>query len=229
MPTLYIVATPIGNLEDISRRALRALGEVDTIICEDTRVTKKLLDRYGIVKPLISYHAQSPERRSHEIIDLLRAGKNLALVSDAGTPGINDPGGKLVERVTRELGEAARIVPIPGPSTVATALSIAGFPAERFIYFGFPPHKKGREKFFRELALHKETLVFLESPYRILKALASLEQFVPGRQIMVARELTKLHETIYRGKPAEVTSALKRDTIKGEFIVVVRSLMRTSS
>ncbi|MBI4133721.1 16S rRNA (cytidine(1402)-2'-O)-methyltransferase, partial [Candidatus Uhrbacteria bacterium] len=175
MSLLYIVATPIGNLEDTSSRALRILGEVDMIVCEDTRVTKKLLDRYHIHKPLISYHAHSPEKRILEIVDLLKDGKNLALVSDAGTPGINDPGGALVERVVRTCGDTVVIVPLPGPSTVATVLSISGFPAERFVYLGFSPHKKGREKFFREVASRDETVVFLESPYRILKALASLE------------------------------------------------------
>ncbi len=222
MSLLYIVATPIGNLEDISARALRILKEVDTIICEDTRVTKKLLDHYQIVKPLLSYHAQSPARRVTEIVELLREGKNVALVSDAGTPGINDPGGKLIERVVHECRGEVRIVPIPGASTIATALSISGFPAERFVYLGFPPHKKGREKFFKEIAEHEETVVFLESPYRIIKALESLARVAPDRPLMVARELTKIYETVYRGAPRQVTEALMRDTIKGEFVVVVR-------
>lgn len=220
--TLYIVATPIGNLEDISARALRILKEVDLIICEDTRVTKKLLDHYEISRPLLSYHVQSPERRTKEIVDLLRQGKNLALVSDAGTPGINDPGGKLVWQVAQEFGEAVKIIPIPGPASVAAILSISGFPAECFTYLGFPPHKKGREKFFREVAAYEETVVFLESPHRIIKALSSLVNLMPENQIMVARELTKLYETTYRGTVREVMDKLSRDTVKGEFIVVVR-------
>lgn len=162
--------------------------------------------------------------RAGEIIELLRAGKNVALVSDAGTPGINDPGGKLVELITRELGASVTITPIPGPSTVATALSISGFPAERFRYLGFPPHKKGRQTFFRELIEMEETVVFLESTHRILKALAALNECIPNRQIAVMRELTKLHETTYRGTPAEVTNQLKNDTIKGEFVIAIGPL-----
>lgn len=223
MSTLYIVATPIGNLEDLSRRAERILREVDIIVCEDTRVTKKLLDRYEIQKQLISYHVQSPEMRMKEIIDLLCSGKNMALVSDAGTPSINDPGGKLVERVFRELADNVKIMAIPGPSTVAAALSISGFPADRFVYLGFPPHKKGREKFFKALHDIPDTIVFLESPYRIMKALKSMTELIPARSIMVGRELTKIYETTHRGTPREVTNMLKSDTIKGEFVVVIRA------
>lgn len=218
---LYIVATPIGNLEDFSPRAERVLREVDIILCEDTRVTKKLLNRFKIEKPLLSFHAQSNEKRMQEIVDALRAGKNCALVSDAGTPGINDPGGKLVERVVRVLGDDIKIIPIPGPSAVATALSAAGFPSERFHYMGFPPNKKGREKFFTQVATTKETIVFLESPHRILKALEQMERSIPEREIVVMRELTKLFETMYRGTPKKVTERIKNDTIKGEFVVVV--------
>lgn len=224
MSHLFIVATPIGNLEDISPRAERVLREVDVVICEDTRVTGKLLRHLGIQKQMLSYHARSSTLRSGEIIELLRRGKNLALVSDAGTPAINDPGGKLVARVIRELGASATITPIPGPSAVATALSVAGFPAERFCYLGFPPHKKGRQTFFREIAAMPETVVFLESTHRILKALAALVESIPTREIVVMRELTKLHETIYRGTPTEVTELLKNDTIKGEFVVVIGPL-----
>ncbi len=223
MSTLYIVATPIGNLEDLSPRAERMLREVDIIICEDTRVTAKLCARFSIEKKLISYHAQSPEARMTEIVHFLREGKNMALVSDAGTPGINDPGGKLVERVVGTCGASVRIIPIPGPSTVATALSISGFPADRFVYLGFPPQKKGREKFFKALHEIHDTIVFLESTYRIMKAMASMSEAIPTRQIMVGRELTKMFETTYRGTPAEVTAALQSGTIKGEFVVVVRA------
>ena len=220
--TLSIVATPIGNLEDVSPRALRTLAEADVILCEDTRVTGHLLARYSIVRPLLSYHAQSLERRTYEIIELLRSGKNLALVSDAGTPGINDPGGKLVERAVREFGDEITIVPIPGPSSPIAALSVSGFPTDRYRYLGFPPHKKGREKFFDIVASSDETVVFLESTHRIMKAMESLSKRLPERAIMVGRELTKKFETIYRGTPSEVTSALKASTIKGEFVVVVR-------
>lgn len=224
MNTLFIVATPIGNLEDLSRRAERILREVDLVVCEDTRVTGKLLHHFGIQKPMLSYHARSSTVRADDIIRELRAGKNLALVSDAGTPGINDPGGKLVELVAREFGRSVAITPIPGSSAVATALSVAGFPAEHFRYLGFPPHKKGRQTFFRDLAAMPETVVFLESTHRILKAMAALIEYQPHRKIAVMRELTKLHETIYRGTPMEVTEALKNDTIKGEFVVVLGPL-----
>lgn len=224
MSTLFIVATPIGNLEDLSRRAERTLREADLIICEDTRVTGKLLHHFGIQKPMLSYHARSSTVRAGEIIAELRGGKHIALVSDAGTPGINDPGGKLVELVRRELGDTVTITPVPGPSTVTTALSVSGFPAEHFRYLGFPPHKKGRQTFFRELANIPETVVFLESPYRIMKALDLLVEYQPNRNIAIMRELTKLHETIYRGTPIEVTQALKNDTIKGEFVAVLGPL-----
>lgn len=224
MSTLFIVATPIGNLEDLSRRAERVLREADVVVCEDTRVTGKLLHHFDISKPMISYHAHSRTARTGEIISLLREGKNLALVSDAGTPGINDPGGKLVELVTRELGASVTIRPIPGSSAAVAALSVAGFPAERFRYLGFPPHKKGRQTFFRELAAMPETVVFLESTHRIVKALAALIEYQPHRKIAVMRELTKLYETIYRGTPMEVTEALKNDTIKGEFVIVLGPL-----
>lgn len=223
MSTLYIVATPIGNLEDFSRRAERILREVDLVLCEDTRVTKKLLNHFGIATAAISFHTHSSAQRTHEIIEQLREGKNLALVSDAGTPGINDPGGRLIEDVVRGCGESVSIVPIPGPSAAVAALSISGFPTDRFCYLGFPPHKKGREKFFRAVAANEDTVVFLESTYRILKALASLAFVMPERQLIVARELTKMFETVYRGTALEVTEALKSDTIKGEFVVVVRS------
>lgn len=222
MATLYIVATPIGNLEDVSCRAERILREVDLILCEDTRVTKKLLNHFGIATQTISFHTHSAISRTREIIDGLAAGKNMALVSDAGTPGINDPGGRLIEEVVRQCGEAVSIVPIPGPSAVIAALSISGFPTDSFQYLGFPPHKKGREKFFRAVAAAECTTVFLESPYRILKALESLETLMPERHMMIGRELTKMFESVYRGTPSEVTAALKSDTVKGEFVVVVR-------
>ncbi len=226
MPTIYIVATPLGNLEDFSRRAERILREVDLILSEDTRVTRKLLRHFEIQKPLLPYHVQSPARRTQEILDLLAQGKNLALVSDAGTPGINDPGGALIAAVVRRFGHQVKIAPIPGPSIVAAALSVSGFPAEHFTYLGFPPHRKGREKFFRRLAELKETVVFLESPYRILKALASLEELMPDRELMIGRELTKIYETIYRGQPKEVTDRLKSGMIKGELVVVLAPLKK---
>lgn len=219
--TLYIVATPIGNLEDVSPRALRTLREVDAILCEDTRVTSKLLARFEIRKTLIAFHQHSNTKRFDEILTHLGAGKNIALVTDAGTPGISDPGGLLVEAVVEHLGDAVTITPIPGPSAVITALSISGLPADEFLFLGFPPHKNGRKTFFDKLALEERTVVFYESTHRIMKALAELDVRLPDRKIVVCRELTKLHETIYRGTPSEVTAALERSSIKGEFVIVL--------
>lgn len=222
MSKLYIIATPIGNLEDITLRALRILKEVNLILCEDTRKTKILIDKYGINKPLLSYHQHSRLQRAEEIISLLCEGKNLALVSDAGTPAISDPGGKLIEEVLRTLGDKVEIVAIPGPSAVTAAVSIAGFPTDKFLFLGFPPHKKGRNKFFQKIADASETVIFYESPHRILKTLKELQTAVGERHIVVCRELTKIFETIYRGIVSEVIKKLRDSIVKGEFVVVVR-------
>ncbi len=218
---LYIVATPIGNLEDFSLRAQRILNEVDFIACEDTRVTKKLTDHFNIQKSLISFHAQSSAVKMKEILDLLQEGNDLALVSDAGTPGINDPGGKLIEEALKLFGDEISIIPIPGPSALTTILSISGFPAELFTYLGFPPNKKGREKFFKNIVQTEETVVFLESTYRIIKALETLKELMPNRKIVVGRELTKLYESVYRGTSEEVLEKIKKGSTKGEFVVVL--------
>jgi len=228
---LYIVATPIGNLEDISLRALRILKEVDLILCEDTRRSKKLLARYEITTPTLSYHQHSKFQKINYILELLGQGKNLALVSDAGTPGISDPGNKLVNEVLRCLGNQViqhpdaqvPIIPIPGPSALTAALSICGFPTDKFIFLGFPPHKKGRQKFFTEVTHAKYTNVFYESPHRILKALEELNKLAPDREIVVARELTKKFEFIYRGKISEVFARLKKEKIRGEFVVIIKN------
>ncbi|HSE34483.1 MAG TPA: 16S rRNA (cytidine(1402)-2'-O)-methyltransferase [Candidatus Paceibacterota bacterium] len=224
MTTLFIVSTPIGNLEDITLRALRALKEVDLILCEDTRETAKLLARYEIAKPTMSYHAQSKLAKVEKIFALLEGGKNLALVSDAGTPTISDPGCLLVDQVRAHFGDRVAIVPIPGPSAVLSALSASGFPSSEFLFLGFLPHKKGRETLFKEIASAKRTVVFYESPHRIAKALASLaEHLEPERRIMVSREITKIHEEHVRGTLAEVVGyfAAHPDHIRGEFVVVV--------
>jgi 16S rRNA (cytidine1402-2'-O)-methyltransferase len=219
---LYIIATPIGNLEDITLRALRILKEVDYILCEDTRVTQKLLAHYQISKPLISYHQHSKLAKTDFIAKLLKDGKNLALVSDAGTPGISDPGNQLVKIISNndEL-QNVKIVPIPGPAAVITALSISGFPTDKFIFAGFPPHKKGRQTFFKEIVQAKETVVFYESTHRIEKALNELKIINNELKIIVARELTKKFESIYRGTPSEVLAKIKNDSSKGEFVIVV--------
>jgi 16S rRNA (cytidine1402-2'-O)-methyltransferase len=225
MGILYIIATPIGNLKDITLRALEVLKEADFILCEDTRQTMKLLNHYGISKPLVSYFQHSKISKIEYIIDLLKRGKNLALVTDAGTPGISDPGNLLIEHITHNIKqEGVKIVPIPGASAVATALSISGFPADKFIFMGFPPHKKGREKFFKEIADAKYTIVFYESVHRIVKALEQLKNAIDkNRQIVVCRELTKQFESIYRGDIDEILEKVKGDKIKGEFVVVLEA------
>jgi 16S rRNA (cytidine1402-2'-O)-methyltransferase len=212
MSVLYVVATPIGNLEDITLRALRVLKEVDIILCEDTRVTKKLLQKYDIFKPLLSYHSHSTIQRADEIIALLALGKTMALVSDAGTPCISDPGSLLV-RMIRDQLPGVKIVPIPGPCALTAALSAAGVPASEFLFLGFLPHKKGRETLFREIANSERTVVFYESPHRIKKTLESLKKHAgEERKVIVARELTKIFEEVTEHEPS---------VIKGEFVVVV--------
>jgi 16S rRNA (cytidine1402-2'-O)-methyltransferase len=221
MATLFIVATPIGNLEDISLRALRILKEVDLILCEDTRVTKKLLDRYQIKKPLVSYHQHSKLQRIDYIISLLKEGKNLALVSDSGTPGVSDPGNKLVNEVVNQLIDRVKIVPIPGPSALTCAASVSGFPMEKFLFLGFLPKKKKRKEILKEIVESKYPVIFYESPYRIIKTLKELGGMNKELEIVVARELTKKFETIYRGKIEKVLEKMLKDKIKGEFVVIV--------
>ncbi len=224
MSTLFIVSTPIGNLEDITLRAIRVLGEVDLILCEDTRETKKLLDKYEISKQLLSYNAHATDARHDEVIEFLREGKNIALVSDAGTPTISDPGSMIVSRVREALGTDVQIVPIPGPSALLSALAASGFPASDFLFLGFLPHKKGRETLFKEIASSERTVVFYESPHRFLKTLDSLHaSLAPQRRIAVGRELTKLFEEIQVGTVAEISAyyAQNPDKMRGEFVVVV--------
>ena len=212
---LYIIATPIGNLKDISQRAIETLKEVDLILCEDTRVTKKLLIRYDIFKPTISYHQHSNLTKNKYILEQLKQEKEIALVSDAGTPTISDPGAKLIEYLIKELPDL-KIIPIPGPSALITALSISGFSADKFIFLGFPPIKKKRNKFFKELKDLKQVSDFYESPHRILKTLNELIDL--DRQIVVCRELTKKFETVYRGNINEIIEQVK---VKGEFVIVI--------
>lgn len=224
MATLYIIGTPIGNLEDITLRALRILKEVDLVLCEDTRVTKRLLSKYEIGTPTMSYHAQSKLAKVDKILQLLEEGKNLALVSDAGTPCISDPGVLLVSQVMKKFGDKVSVVPIPGPSALVTALSAAGISVAEFTFLGFLPHKKGRETLFKEIADSSRVMAFYESPHRIEKALESLEKFCgASRKIIVARELTKIYEEFTRGTVAEVTAhfAENPDRVRGEFVVIV--------
>ncbi len=222
MAILYIIATPIGNLEDITKRALRILSEADLILCEDTRVTKKLLDHYQIKTLTLSYHQHSKIQKIDYIIDLLKKGKKLALVSDAGTPGISDPGNKLIEEII-DTGLALDIVPLPGPSAATTAASISGFSMDRFLFLGFPPTKKKRKKFFEQIVNSKYPVIFYESTYRIIKSLDELRIMNQELEIVVCRELTKKFETIYRGKIEQVLNQLEKSEIKGEFVVIIKN------
>lgn len=218
--TLYIVATPIGNLEDITLRALRVLGEVDYVLCEDARVTGKLLAHYELRKQLKRYDAHASEQVHERIIKELLSGKNIALVSDAGTPGVSDPGVLLVQSA-REAH--ARVEVIPGPSAITAAVSLAGISGNQFTFLGFAPQKKGRQTFFESLPTYVQPVVFFESPHRIIKALESLSAAVPTAAIYLARELTKLHETLHVGTAANLLTELTDDPVKqkGEFVVLV--------
>ena len=223
---LYVVATPIGNLEDISLRALRILGEVNFILCEDTRVTKKLLNNYNIETDLISYHQHSDTKKIKQILKLLSDGKKLALVTDAGTPGISDPGGKLVQSIIEEFGENIKIEAIPGASAVTAALSISGLPTDKFVFMGFPPHKKGRQTFIKKVLASEWPVVVYESKHRIIKFLEQLKEASADKDltsVVVCRELTKMYETVYRGDVEKIIEKIEssNNDQKGEFVVVV--------
>jgi 16S rRNA (cytidine1402-2'-O)-methyltransferase len=291
MATLYIVGTPIGNLEDITLRALKVLSDVDVILCEDTRTTAKLLARHGISKKTLSYHMHSGLSRVEDIIGLLKSGKNLALVSDAGTPGISDPGSELVKRVreafdrevfdlnTGDLNasgakgsrssqehspvslyesdkkvdtfeEIVKVESVPGPSALTAAISIAGVSCANFTFLGFLPHKKGRETLFNEIAASERTMIFYESPHRIMKTLESLEKHLKreegvqqaiqqdrakivseeackekgvNKRVTICRELTKIFEEVVSGTAEEVKNYFTShsDKVRGEFVVMV--------
>jgi 16S rRNA (cytidine1402-2'-O)-methyltransferase len=230
MAKLYIVATPIGNLKDISVRALHILEEVDFILCEDTRVTRKLLNYYNIKTPVESYHQHSNLKKINYIIDLLKRGKNLALVSDSGTPGISDPGCKLVSVLVNELGDKIEIISIPGPSAITAIASISGFPMDKFVFLGFPPHKKGRQRFFKNITDFNIPVIFYESPYRLLKSLGDLRGTYTEQggtdaepKIVVGKELTKKFEKIYRGTISKVIDEIEKDSVKGEYVVVINN------
>jgi len=223
MSKFYVVATPIGNMGDITFRAIETLKSVDLILCEDTRETKKILNKYNINTPTMSYHAQSKLSKTDKIFELLEEGKNLALVSDAGTPGISDPGALLVSQIKTHFSHGVNVIPIPGPSAVIVALSAAGLPIHEFTFLGFLPHKKGRETLFKEIATSKRTMVFYESPHRILKTLESLQKFCPEKKVCIARELTKIYEEFKTGTAEEILNYLIKNPIKqkGEFTVLV--------
>ncbi len=217
---LYLVATPIGNLEDITYRAVRLLSEAELIACEDTRQTRKLLDHYGISKPTVSYHEHNEMERAAELVERLRAGASIALVSDAGMPLVSDPGYRLVHAAV-EAGVA--VVPVPGPSAALTALAASGLPTDAFHFAGFLPSKPlQRAKLLESLAEESATLIFYEAPHRVLEALESIEEVLGPRPVVVARELTKLHEEFLRGTAAEIRARLdERDAVKGEITILV--------
>ncbi|HEV7449559.1 MAG TPA: 16S rRNA (cytidine(1402)-2'-O)-methyltransferase [Candidatus Paceibacterota bacterium] len=221
---LSIVATPIGNLEDITLRALRILKESDVVACEDTRVTKKLLSHYDIHVPTVSFHANSGAKGFDKILKLLEDGKNVALVSDAGTPGVSDPGLELVSVVREQLSDV-KVETIPGASSLTAALAVAGLRVPSFTFYGFLPQKKGRETLFKEIGASDRASIFLESPHRILKCLGSLTNVAPDRRVGLFRELTKMFEDHLIGTPQELLDILQKDTNKqrGEFVVIVEA------
>lgn len=221
---LYIVATPIGNLRDISQRALEVFKEVGLILAEDTRRAQKLLAFFEIKKPLLSYHQHSKSKRLNEIKELLVKDRKLALVCNAGTPGISDPGAKLIEYLVKEIPEI-KIIPIPGPSALTAALSVCGFPANQFLFFGFPPTKRKRKKFFQESLSYPKTIALFESPYRIVKTLKDIKDEIrvqkQHREIFLTKEISKRFEKSWRGDIEEVINGLKKDKIQGEFVIVL--------
>ena len=216
---LYIVSTPIGNLEDITLRALRILKEVDIIAAEDTRHSLKLLNHYGISKPMVSYWKEKEQVRSDEIMRKLLSGQTVALISDAGTPGISDPGSVLIHKA---IEENIQIIPVPGPAAFVSALSLSGLPTDEFTFLGFLPAGKTRRlKVLKELSLERRTLIFYEAPHRIIETLTDMETVFTGRKAAVAKEITKIHEEIVRGSVPEIMIALNKSKIAGEYVIVV--------
>jgi 16S rRNA (cytidine1402-2'-O)-methyltransferase len=222
--TLYIVSTPIGNLEDITLRAVRILKEVDLIAAEDTRHTGLLLRHFGIQKPLTSYFEGNELKKKEWILSRLNQGNRIALVSDAGTPGISDPGFRLIQVAIENL---IPIVPIPGPSAVITALSVSGLPTDAFLFKGFLPHKsKKRKDLLKQLEETKETLIFYESPHRLNETLKDILDILGDREIVLTRELTKIYEEILRGKVSEIQNQITKRKIKGEITLIISGKTR---
>ncbi len=221
--TLYIVPTPIGNLEDMTLRAIRVLKEVDMVLCEDTSVTQRLFKEYNISTKTTVFYAQTGIKNIEKIMTLLKEGSSLALVSDAGTPTISDPGVLLVDMVRKELSDV-KIIALPGASALTTALSASGITSSTFTFYGFMPHKKGRETLFKTIALSGYTSIFYESVHRIEKTLESLAVTLDDqRLVVIARELTKLHEEVIRGTAGEVKEYFiqNKEHLRGEFVVIV--------
>lgn len=216
--TLYLVATPIGNLDDITHRAIKVLSGVDLVAAEDTRKTKILLDHYAISKPMLSYFSYNERQRTPQLIEKLLQGTSIALVSDAGTPGISDPAFRIVQSA---LDSGIPIVPIPGPSAFVSALIVSGLPTDRFVFEGFLPVKKGRKTKLEILRTEPRTIILYESPHRILKTLGEIQASFGDRQVVVARELTKKFEEIVRGKLSMVLSRLTAKPTRGEYVIII--------
>ena len=218
--TLFIVATPIGNLGDMTLRALETLKTVDAVLSEDTRVTGKLLMHFDIKKTLISCHEHTDEKKLGDIVARLGGGESFAFVSDAGTPGLSDPGNRLVAMVT---AADIRVVPIPGVSALAAMVSVAGIDMREFIFLGFPPHKKGRETFFKKVAAADMPVVYYESVHRVVKNLELLETFAPEKKVILGRELTKMFEEVRRGMVSDILAHYREheSTVKGEFVIII--------
>jgi 16S rRNA (cytidine1402-2'-O)-methyltransferase len=227
MGILYIVATPVGNLSDITFRAIEVLGKADLIVCEDTRTSKKLLDHYAISTPTMSLYqnirkggSAKPILKSELVVSELRAGKNIAFITDAGTPGISDPGNQLVEKAVED---GAVVIPIPGASALTALASVSGIDLTRFVFLGFPPHKKGRETFFKRLIAFDIPTIYYESPHRLIKNLELLKGLAPDKNIILGRELTKMFEEIVRGNVSEVLDYFmeNKDKVRGEIVIIV--------
>ena len=221
---LYIIATPIGNLKDITLRAIEVIKSVDFIVCEDTRRAKVLLNSIGVEKKLVSYYTYNERQRAQEIISALKSGSSAGLISDAGTPGISDPGYLLIRKA---IEEGIKVVPIPGATAFVAGLVVSGLPMDEFVFAGFLPHKKKRKKKLEKLSEEERTVVLYESPHRIIKTLEEIRQYFGEREIAVARELTKVHEEVIRGKVSDVLEKLKSSNAKGEFVIVISGKRKT--
>ena len=215
---LFVVGTPIGNLEDITLRAISTLQNVNLILAEDTRNSKKLLSAHNINTKMMSYHEHSNETETKRIISLLLDGKNLALISDAGTPTISDPGYGLIRDCIKE---EIKIIPIPGASAITTAMSVSGLPSDSFTFYGFLPQKKGRIKKIKELLNVDNTIILFESPFRLEKTLNQLKEYLGNRSVVIGRELTKLYEEIIRGNLDDVIKYFSKSKVKGEIVIMI--------
>ena len=216
--TLYIVSTPIGNLADMTLRAVAILQQVHLIAAEDTRHSRKLLAHYAIQTPLWSFHDFNKERQAPKLIEQLSQGKSVALISDAGTPGISDPGFYLIREAIRR---GITVQAIPGPTALIPALVVSGLPVHRFAFDGYPPAKKGRKKFFEQLQPERRTMILYESPHRLLRTLRDILSYLGDRHLVVARELTKKFEQVYRGRASEVLNYFENTSIRGEIVLVI--------